>query len=352
MEREGKGIVQFVALSDRSDFSRSTGGGVVVGAADAKFVEAARALTFQLPARVHVENLRVHAKARRLGIGTALLSAVVRYAREETVADMVTLKVEPDNRGAVDLYLKEGFFFYEDVHVGFMAMILDDEENDSRADDIWRIERDCEIYHPNLVAATTQDGRSLISPLRKRTQNQCRRITWHVCFVLFYFVLVWALIKPTSDRPEDDVADVFLTLQPDAAVGIPHPIEIVKLALCIAAEVMSWPAGYYPGKVPCSYGAAVEEWRSSHNAADDVKLPSDLLFCDDMVAAMAFWVPLIRIIGAFTVLGLVCVGCSAEMDKKGNEKIFELIKGGGGHKQEDITTSGALKGIVKSIIPI
>lgn len=125
MEREGEGIVQFVALSGRADFSRSTGGGVVVGAADAKFVEAARALTFQLPARVHVENLRVHAKARRLGIGTALLSAVVRYAREETVADMVTLKVEPDNRGAVDLYLKEGFFFYEDVHVGFMAKILE-----------------------------------------------------------------------------------------------------------------------------------------------------------------------------------------------------------------------------------
>mmetsp|Transcript_42673 Transcript_42673/g.78915 ORF Transcript_42673/g.78915 Transcript_42673/m.78915 type:complete len:144 (+) Transcript_42673:1153-1584(+) len=125
-------------------------------------------------------------------------------------------------------------------------------------------------------------------------------------------------------------------MTPSHCRRMPLSASLTELALCITAAVMSWPAGYYPGKGPRSYGAAVEEWRSSRNASDDVKLPSDLLFCDDMVAAMAFWVPLIRIIGAFTVLGLVCVGCSAEMDKKGNEKIFELIKGGGGHKQEDI----------------
>jgi len=133
-------IVQFVAMLPESLEEEAAGDGnkaeddycpndavdvAVVGAVDAKFVPGARALTFVLPDRVHVENLRVAKNMRRRGIGTELLRAAIRYAMDETLAGSVTLKVEREtNAAAVDLYRREGFEFREDVSPGFMIKSL------------------------------------------------------------------------------------------------------------------------------------------------------------------------------------------------------------------------------------
>ena len=112
------GIVQFVAVSDGTEYDHTSG---VMGAVDAEFVEGARALTFELPHRVHMKNLRVDENFRRRGVGTALLSAVVQYALAQTPAQMVSLEVERKNEDAVKLYERVGFVFSEGVYAGFMT---------------------------------------------------------------------------------------------------------------------------------------------------------------------------------------------------------------------------------------
>lgn len=60
------------------------------------------------PGRVHVHRVAVARNARRLGLATVLLGAVARHA-VAIGAPIVSLKVAPDNVGALALYARLGF---------------------------------------------------------------------------------------------------------------------------------------------------------------------------------------------------------------------------------------------------
>jgi len=74
-----------------------------------------------LPQHVYLANLRVDDQMRRKGVGSALLNAVVEYAKAESGPQMVLLTVENDNYGAIEMY-KRGGFQYLDMNGEFGTM--------------------------------------------------------------------------------------------------------------------------------------------------------------------------------------------------------------------------------------
>jgi len=76
-----------------------------------------------LPQHVYLANMRVDDQMRRKGVGSALLNAVVEYARAESGPQMVLLSVENDNSGAIEMYKRGGFQYLdknEEFGVGTM----------------------------------------------------------------------------------------------------------------------------------------------------------------------------------------------------------------------------------------
>ena len=61
------------------------------------------------PPHIHIRNLNVDQKCRRMGIARELVEAVLDYADKETPAEMVTLVVDDTNQAAIGLYKDLGF---------------------------------------------------------------------------------------------------------------------------------------------------------------------------------------------------------------------------------------------------
>lgn len=115
-EVNGGRVVQFAAMAES---------GSVVGSVEAEFATSVPGQSFDLPDCVHLKNLRVDQRYRRRGIASSLICAVVGYAKDQTTAEAVTLKVEQElNPNAVALYEKKGFSFHEEVYKGFMIKKL------------------------------------------------------------------------------------------------------------------------------------------------------------------------------------------------------------------------------------
>lgn len=65
------------------------------------------------PSHFHIKNMLVHDSMRRQGVGLELMDMFEAYARDETDAELLTLEVEEENTGAVNLYKKAGFEFVQ-----------------------------------------------------------------------------------------------------------------------------------------------------------------------------------------------------------------------------------------------
>lgn len=108
--------VGFAARIDNSDSAyggrfRQTNG--IVAAIDCQLrncEESKNVKTFgELPPHIHIRNLAVDQKCRRMGIARELVEAVVDYADKETPAELVTLVVDDTNTAAINLYKSLGF---------------------------------------------------------------------------------------------------------------------------------------------------------------------------------------------------------------------------------------------------
>ena len=108
--------VGFAARIDNSDTAyggrfRQTNG--IVAAIDCQLrncEESKNVKTFgELPPHIHIRNLAVDQKCRRMGIARELVEAVVDYADKETPAELVTLVVDDTNTAAINLYKSLGF---------------------------------------------------------------------------------------------------------------------------------------------------------------------------------------------------------------------------------------------------
>eukprot|EP00545_Synedropsis_sp_CCMP1620_P001302 CAMPEP_0119014080 /NCGR_PEP_ID=MMETSP1176-20130426/9343_1 /TAXON_ID=265551 /ORGANISM="Synedropsis recta cf, Strain CCMP1620" /LENGTH=296 /DNA_ID=CAMNT_0006967219 /DNA_START=15 /DNA_END=905 /DNA_ORIENTATION=+ len=64
-----------------------------------------------LPSHFHIKNMLVHDSMRRQGVAMELMDSFEAYARDDTDAELLTLEVEEENTGAVNLYKKAGFEF-------------------------------------------------------------------------------------------------------------------------------------------------------------------------------------------------------------------------------------------------
>lgn len=108
--------VGFAARIDRADsayggrFAQTNG---IVAAIDCQLrncEESKNVKEFgELPPHIHIRNLNVDQKCRRMGIARELVEAVVNYAGKETPAEMVTLVVDDTNQAAIGLYKDLGF---------------------------------------------------------------------------------------------------------------------------------------------------------------------------------------------------------------------------------------------------
>mmetsp|Transcript_24307 Transcript_24307/g.53704 ORF Transcript_24307/g.53704 Transcript_24307/m.53704 type:complete len:324 (-) Transcript_24307:38-1009(-) len=107
--------VGFAARIDDADtayggrFSETNG---VVGAIDCQLrnCEASENVKIYgaLPPHIHIKNLAVDQKCRRMGIARELVQAVEEYAKT-TDAELITLVVDDSNTQAVNLYKSEGY---------------------------------------------------------------------------------------------------------------------------------------------------------------------------------------------------------------------------------------------------
>jgi ribosomal protein S18 acetylase RimI-like enzyme len=108
--------VGFVARIDNADSAyggrfRQTNG--VVAAIDCQLrncEESQNVKTFgELPPHIHIRNLAVDQKCRRMGIARELVEAVLEYAAKDSPAELVTLVVDDTNTAAISLYKSLGF---------------------------------------------------------------------------------------------------------------------------------------------------------------------------------------------------------------------------------------------------
>ena len=108
--------VGFAARIDKSDsayggrFAQTNG---IVAAIDCQLrncEESKNVKEFgELPPHIHIRNLNVDQKCRRMGIARELVEAVLEYADKDTPAEMVTLVVDDTNQAAIGLYKDLGF---------------------------------------------------------------------------------------------------------------------------------------------------------------------------------------------------------------------------------------------------
>ncbi|HZA26780.1 MAG TPA: GNAT family N-acetyltransferase [Actinomycetota bacterium] len=83
-------------------------GTIFVAVSDGDWVGMAGGYRHDVPGLVRVWGMWVHPDQRRLGLGRALLEAVVAWARMQN-ADRIRLGVSESNRPAYELYRAEGF---------------------------------------------------------------------------------------------------------------------------------------------------------------------------------------------------------------------------------------------------
>eukprot|EP00531_Pseudo-nitzschia_arenysensis_P019082 CAMPEP_0116141702 /NCGR_PEP_ID=MMETSP0329-20121206/14519_1 /TAXON_ID=697910 /ORGANISM="Pseudo-nitzschia arenysensis, Strain B593" /LENGTH=319 /DNA_ID=CAMNT_0003636895 /DNA_START=27 /DNA_END=986 /DNA_ORIENTATION=+ len=109
--------VGFVAISTSDDdvdkriFGPSNG---VFATVDAQLRNSAQSPTGvrtvdDLPSHMHIKNMEVHYKKRRLGVASALLHCISDHAQTQTDAKALTLEVVGANQAAVQLYRRFGF---------------------------------------------------------------------------------------------------------------------------------------------------------------------------------------------------------------------------------------------------
>lgn len=110
-----------------------------LGSLDGKIVGYAKA--WHVHDELHVHDVATHARARRRGVGRALVGVLVAYARAERVAQ-VLLEVRASNMAAIELYRSAGFgvirrrrSYYQDGEDGLeMRLLLDPATGDRRSD--------------------------------------------------------------------------------------------------------------------------------------------------------------------------------------------------------------------------
>jgi len=95
------------------------------------------AVAWHVADELHVLNIATRADRRRLGIGRALMNAVLGYARQRGVRHLL-LEVRRSNRAAMTLYRAVGFFamgvrpryYADDEDAVEMVLTLDPETGD------------------------------------------------------------------------------------------------------------------------------------------------------------------------------------------------------------------------------
>lgn len=80
----------------------------------------------------HITNIAVHPEFREAGVGSALLSELIRRSKAEGIKDM-TLEVRKSNKAAIALYKKFGFSNY-----GYRKSYYSDNNEDALI--MWRKE--------------------------------------------------------------------------------------------------------------------------------------------------------------------------------------------------------------------